>query len=82
MQYGAGIGTVRLGKVVGGMVVNSKYSGMGWDLYSRLDVTTGSGCDMAATKVLAGATGNEEWHTCILDRGIIYPFWNVTTLAK
>ncbi len=82
MQYGAVLRTVRLGTVVGGMLVNSKCLGMGWDGYSPLDIATSSGCDVAATKVLAGATGDEEWYTWILDRGIMYPFWNATTLAK
>ncbi len=60
MQYGAVLGTVKLGSVVEGMVVNSKCSGMGWEGYIPLDFATGSDCGVAATIVL---TGIEEWHT-------------------
>ncbi len=45
-----------------------------WEGYRPPDVTTLSGCDWVASRVQTGVTILEEWQTCILDRGIIYPF--------
>ncbi len=67
---------------VGSMLGNYMFSAMWWDGYSPLEVTTGSGCDCVASKVRTGVTACDEWHTCIIEGGIIYPFWKATTLAK
>ncbi len=59
---------------VGIMLGNSMFSEMSWDWYSALDVATGSGFDCVASKLRTGVTACYQWHTWILERGIMYPF--------
>ncbi len=53
-----------------------------WEGYIPPDVATLTGHDWVSSILRAGFTILEEWQTCILERGIIYPFWKATTLAR
>ncbi len=69
-------------KLVGTMLCNSMVSAIWWDEYKPLDVATGSGCNCVVSKVWTGVTTLDEWHTCILESGLMYPFWKVTTVMR
>ncbi len=61
---------------------SSNDSASWWEGYRPPDVATLSGCDWVGSRVQTGVTILDEWQTWILEKGIMYPFWKVTTPVK